>query len=248
MHTITNCDNKSTELNDDTALLQLVAIITMFIDHIGIVFFPSQIWLRVVGRMAFPLFCYNIVRGLDYTKNPLRYALRLLVFALISQYPYMLALSHEVFELNVIFTLLLGMLSIWGIKIRKRYSHILVPIICLTISALLTMDYGFRGVLLIIFMYLCRKNAGAFAAMFISFCLYWGANSYSVVNFQNLTLPPALSKLLYVIQPCFKIQSMAMLSLPLILINTDSKIKRNKVLRYIAYPAHLVLLYVLKGM
>ena len=247
MHTITNCDNKSTELNDDTALLQLVAIITMFIDHIGIVFFPSQIWLRVVGRMAFPLFCYNIVQGLDYTKNPLRYALRLLVFALISQYPYMLALSHEVFELNVIFTLLLGMLSIWGIKIRKHYSHILMPIICLIISALLTMDYGFRGVLLIIFMYLCRKRRRICGYVYILLSLL-GANSYSVVNFQNLTLPPALSKLLYVIQPCFKIQSMAMLSLPLILINTDSKIKRNKVLGYIAYPAHLVLLYVLKSM
>ena len=248
MQTTANSNSKRSQLNDDTALLQLVAIITMLVDHTGIVFFPGQIWLRVVGRIAFPLFCYNIVRGVDYTKNPLRYALRLLLFAIISQYPYMLALSHEIYELNVVFTLLLGMLSIWGIKERKHYSHILVPLICLTLSTLLTMDYGFRGVLLIIFMYLCKENAGAFAAMFISFCLYWGANSYTVVNFQNISLSPALARLLLVIQPCFKLQTMAMLSLPLMLISTNSKIKRNKFLGYIAYPAHLMLIYLLKGM
>lgn len=153
-----------TPLNTDSAFLRLVAIGTMILDHVGAVFFPQHIEMRVIGRIAFPLFCWGIVLGCLYTRDWKKYALRLLGGAVISQGPYMLALNHSLLELNVMFTLLLGMLAVTGIQSNRRGSAVWMPLICLSVAATLNMDYGWRGVLLIIFMYLCyEKKNGVFS-------------------------------------------------------------------------------------
>ena len=38
--------------------LRCVAAGTMFIDHIGVALFPGVLWLRCVGRLAFPIFAF----------------------------------------------------------------------------------------------------------------------------------------------------------------------------------------------
>lgn len=43
--------------------LKLIAICTMFIDHLGYTLFPGDLWLRCVGRVAFPIFCFLIAEG-----------------------------------------------------------------------------------------------------------------------------------------------------------------------------------------
>ena len=139
-------------LNRDTAFIQALAFLTMFIDHAGLLFFPRAIWLRAVGRMAFPLFCYNIVFGLVHTKNVKKYALRLLIFALISQYPYMLALHHASYELNVLFTLIAGLFAIWGIR-ENKYGSRIWPLYkpCSVVN--FNDGLRFKGILFIIFIY-----------------------------------------------------------------------------------------------
>ena len=83
--------DNAVQTNRDTGLLKIIAFVTMAIDHIGYVFFPQYMWLRVIGRLAFPIFAYCLALGCVYTKNPKKYALRLLAFALVSQPFYSLA-------------------------------------------------------------------------------------------------------------------------------------------------------------
>ena len=58
--------------NTDHGLIQVVAIVTMVIDHVGAIFFPGLMFLRVIGRIAFPLFCWGIAvvaaRKKNYTR------------------------------------------------------------------------------------------------------------------------------------------------------------------------------------
>jgi len=91
--------------------MQMLAMLTMLVDHIGIVFFPEIPWLRCIGRLAMPLYAYALVLGYGRTRSFRRYALRLAVIAVLSQlpYPYALMGPDEPFEFNVVFTLLVSL-------------------------------------------------------------------------------------------------------------------------------------------
>ena len=81
--------------NRNSGLLRLIACICMAIDHFGKMCFPNQPWMRLVGRLAFPLFAYGIAVGAVYTSRPAAYFKRIALLALISQPLYALALAHE---------------------------------------------------------------------------------------------------------------------------------------------------------
>ena len=82
----------------------------MIIDHVGARIFPQIGELRVIGRIAFPLYIWCMAVGASYTSNPVRYALRLLLVGLIAQPFFMLGLSHSWSQWNVFATLFLGYL------------------------------------------------------------------------------------------------------------------------------------------
>lgn len=244
---MSNTLSRKSALNADAGLLSLVAAITMVIDHVGAVLLPSVPVLRVIGRIAFPLYCMGIVQGCIYTKNHAKYALRLLLFALISQPAYMLGLNHSWSELNVIFTLFLGMLSVWGIQKKRFFSHLWMPAIALVLAAVLKMDYGWRGVLLIILMYLSSGSKGGFAAMFVAFCLMWGSSSYDILSLLRIPSPfntadLYMQRLGSMLTSFLKLQTMALLALPLMIMDTRSDIPRSRLV-YAVYPGHLLILW-----
>ena len=72
--------------------LKIIACVIMLIDHIGAVLLPQYIWLRYIGRIAFPIYCFLLAEGVHYTKNPQKYGLRLAAGALLSEIPFDLAL------------------------------------------------------------------------------------------------------------------------------------------------------------
>lgn len=97
------------KISFNTTHLKLIACITMLIDHLGIVFFSHYIIFRIIGRIAFPLFAYQIVISREKTSSRKRFYYRLILLALVSQIPYMLLLAHR---LNIMFTFLFSLACI----------------------------------------------------------------------------------------------------------------------------------------
>ena len=135
--------------------LKLIAICTMFIDHLGYTLFPGDLWLRCVGRVAFPIFCFLIAEGCVYTHDRRKYALRLLAFALLSEIPFNLMNSGAVWDSyhqNVLWTLLTGALVCWlldwALKNRRALAFVLTALVMAAAFFLLerlNTDYGGWG-------------------------------------------------------------------------------------------------------
>lgn len=146
----------------DTFTLKMIGLVTMLLDHIGMIFFPNIILFRVIGRLAFPIFAYVLVEGFCYTKDIYRYMLRLLIFALISEVPFDLATKGTVFSLesqNVMFTLLLGILMLYFyLKTRSLFGKCVLLIIFLLIAEFCRVDYSSMGLAMIFIFYQLRDE------------------------------------------------------------------------------------------
>ena len=73
-----------------SAQIQLIALVTMAIDHLGNTFFPQAVGLRIIGRLAFPLFCLLLAEGFVHTRSKPSYLKRLAGFAVLSVVPFCL--------------------------------------------------------------------------------------------------------------------------------------------------------------
>ena len=107
--------------------LKIIALVSMFCDHFGDAFVKNFSFLNLIGRIAFPIFAFQISEGFIHTKNIKKYFLRLGIFALISQIPFSLFvykfLQASPFSLNVFFTLFIGLIGIYLFdNIDKAYK------------------------------------------------------------------------------------------------------------------------------
>ena len=98
--------------NPNTTLLKLIALVFMFIDHAGKMCFPSVPEMRMLGRLAFPIYCWCLVVGAAYTRSFPRYLGRIALIGLISQPLYMVALNHPLTDFNIFLTLFLALLEL----------------------------------------------------------------------------------------------------------------------------------------
>lgn len=133
--------------------LKLIACVTMLIDHIGAEFFPSHMYLRMIGRIAFPIYCFLLAEGAHYTKNPVKYGLRLAIGLLLSELPFDYGLfsgftwQHQ----SVMVTLLIGFVAIELInRLDNDVWKLLVTVGAYGLAQFAKTDYGGCGVLLII--------------------------------------------------------------------------------------------------
>lgn len=105
------------------AHLRWIALGAMLLDHLWAMVVPGSQWMTYVGRIAFPIFAFQIAEGARHTSDFRRYALRLLAFALVSEIPFDLMYASTVFypfHQNVMFTLLLGLLAVRGLDRARR--------------------------------------------------------------------------------------------------------------------------------
>ena len=65
--------------------IKIIGLISMTLDHIGYYLVFDALWLRIIGRLAFPLFGYMIAEGAFYTKDRNKYFIRLVSLAIIFQ-------------------------------------------------------------------------------------------------------------------------------------------------------------------
>lgn len=146
-------------------------------------------YMRLIGRMAFPIYCFLLVEGFLYTRNVKKYGLRLLLFAFISEIPFDLALTGQIWDTsysNVYFTLVIALMAMWTLSYVEKFAEfwkekqwdtfmgtlvvaiggVLVMAVCGGFAEIvLKTDYGFAGVLAIVVMYLFRHmRVVAFAA------------------------------------------------------------------------------------
>lgn len=142
--------------------LKMIAIISMVIDHVGLIFFPAIPAFRAVGRIAFPIFCFLIVEGFYHTRSHLNYLIRLTLFAILSEIPFDLAFRNTMFDWehqNVFFTLALGLLAIFCLEEMNTTKKFAIPLILIWGTAIvLRCDYGIGGVLLICIFYITRET------------------------------------------------------------------------------------------
>ena len=153
----------------DGRMLKIIAVISMFIDHVGAVLFPDVILFRIVGRLAFPIYCFLLVEGARYTHNMRQYMLRMGIFALISELPFDWAFYHRPVYLahqNVFFTLFIGLVMIWflehpmnDMEIPDIVNKLIIVALAGTAAELLSTDYGFSGIATILIFYILRERA-----------------------------------------------------------------------------------------
>lgn len=148
----------------DRSVLKWIAVLTMVIDHVGAILFPDQIWMRVIGRVAFPIYAYCLAEGFRYTSDCRRYLGRLALFAILSEIPFDLAFYGVPFSFahqNVFFTLTLGLILLWVLE-RCREQLLLCAgafaVLCFLAQAL-HMDYGAGGLLMVFAFYLAQQGA-----------------------------------------------------------------------------------------
>ena len=187
--------------------LKLIAICTMFIDHLGYTLFPGDLWLRCVGRVAFPIFCFLIAEGCVYTHDRRKYALRLLAFALLSEIPFNLMNSGAVWDRyhqNVLWTLLLGALVCWLMDraLKKRSTGALALTGAAMVAAyflleLACTDYGGWGMLLVVMFYAVHRAPYGSAAKMTAqaagrafFCLAVMGGAVTIELYAMLALLP----------------------------------------------------------
>ena len=195
----------------NTFLLKWIAIISMLIDHIGAVLFPWCEWMRIVGRLAFPIFAYLLVEGFVYTKDVKKYLVRLGLFALISEIPFDLAFFGTVFapvHQNVFFELFCGILMLYlMLKAPSQVNQIIILIAMLLISDWLGLDYGSWGLLMVYACYKFREQKIVKLALLVIFNLLMGYTQIYAglavipIAFHNRELGPKMKWLFYAFYP-----------------------------------------------
>ena len=187
---------KKTKETFNRGNLKMIALFCMTLDHFAVMIFDSwmklydktsieyalistpMIAFRLIGRMAFPIFCFFIVEGLFHTRSVFKYSLRLLLLAFISEVPFDMVLKHTFWDIhyqNVFWTLFLGLITIYAVdgilkKIRsvKALRYILAGLTAVSgiyLAEFLGTDYGSIGVLTIVLIYLIGEEQYLFAAI-----------------------------------------------------------------------------------
>ena len=242
---------RTVRLNTDTGFLKLIAILTMAIDHTGAAILPQVPVLRIIGRIAFPIFAYCLAVGCVYTRDMRRYMLRMFLLALVSQPLYALGLSHTTAAMStlswgtdslqsalswylmswnrpsILVSLMAGMLLIWCFKDKKYALAAMIAAVILYFQGYL--DYGWRGVALMLLFYAFLEQPGASFLWILGFMLWWGVSGGGGYEIGQIR---------------FSTQTFAVLALPLIYLPTKTNLKLPKWLFYLFYPAHLAALYI----
>ncbi len=236
------------------SILKIIAAVTMFIDHAGVILFPKCGWMRIIGRIAFPLYAYCIAEGFRYTRNRLRYFLQIFLLGMGCQIVY--TVVEQTIYLGILLTFSLSIVLMaaadgavksltgektWFEKISEKTTgktiHPTVNSFVCTLLFLfllngvwlltqnLTVDYGFWGVLIPLFAFLPEETWGQ------KLLFFGGMFALPLVQYMG---------------GGFTTQFWSVLAVPiLILYNGRPGKLRMKWFFYIFYPAHMVFLYFL---
>lgn len=225
-------------------VLKLIACVTMLIDHFGHAIVPylpvpymaNLYYLcRIIGRVAFPIYCFLLVEGMKKTRNPKKYILRLGIGILLAELPFDLLIKGGIsWEYqSVMVTLTLGAVMLWCMhKTEKKWLKLLMILPCAILAELAKCDYGAGGIVMIAVFALFDRPVLQTVALFL-------------VNWQLL---PSAGIILFGV--VVVIQLFATLAMIPIAFYNGKKLTHNRVVQwgfYLFYPVHLLILWVILG-
>lgn len=220
--------------------LKIIAITTMLLDHIALIFFESNGWLyfvfRGLGRIAFVLFAYLLAEGFHHTKSIKKYLLRIGVTALVIEIGllgyYFISEVNMLLNFNIFWTLLFGMLGLYLISRKELYIRLLV--IPLIIGAeLLKLSYGAYGVLMIVMFGLYQSKLTSFFHLVFLNLLFIDWPLFEILDISEMAKYPYL-------------QWLSLLAfIPIFLYNKILGKYQWKWFFYLFYPAHLLILFLI---
>ena len=230
----------------DAMTLRLLALGLMLMDHMWATVISGNMWMTYAGRLAFPIFAFQVTEGFFYTSDRRKYMKRLLLFGLIAEVPFDYMMSSSPFfwfHQNVMFTLALGLWMITSLEKLREKRNVkqgLKTALVLAVASLLALigfvDYGVMGVWTVVLFYLCRGFGGAWIGQLI------GMVFLNIIWFKGESLVFQLMGR----EIWFPTQGFAVLSLIPIWLYNGKKGSYGKVMQtasYWFYPVHMLLLH-----
>lgn len=203
--------------------LKIIAMITMFIGHFGMIFFPDISIFIIISRIAFPIYAYLIAEGCKYTRNRTRYFLQIFILGLICSIVFILVERYIYF--CVLITFSISILLIYLIDyVRESFgSRCILLILALTLVGILCkhveIDYGFFGILVPVMTYLPKEK------------------NFKVAMF-------SISLFVLTIMLNNPLQIYCLISILFIILYNGNRGKLNlKWFFYLFYPVHFILLF-----
>jgi hypothetical protein len=220
-------------------LLKIIALVSMLIDHAGVLLFDDPYIMRLIGRLAFPLFAWFLVLGMQRSTNKNRYIRDLFFLALISQPIYIISGIDQIYKLNILFELLAAAATIRALQINMFTFKKIYTAITIVISIFIShfSEYGTAGYALILSLYMLHKNSD------LAYLNIWNGREYRIGS---------LFLVLVVLALLVNIQIVFWPVIPIFFFLIYSKIdyvipyhKRFKYFFYLFYPLHLIALHVI---
>ena len=216
--------------------LKIIAAISMLADHVGFLFFPQTEWLRILGRLAFPIFAFMIAQGCKYARSRLRYFLSVFLLGTVCQIVYSIAGSDG--RMNILITFSLSIALVCLLQTAKEHKNIGWWVIfaaaiggCWLLLRYIWVDYGFWGVMVPVFASLFQTRRGL------------PASAYDRNSVHIATLAMGLILLACSVGG---IQFYGLLAIPLLLLYSGKRGNWNlKYFFYLFYPLHLALLQII---
>ncbi len=231
----------------DGTMLKIIAMVTMFLDHAGKTLFLDQDWMVCVGRLAFPIFAFQIAEGYRHTKNFKMYWKRMLIYALIAEIPFNIMCGGLIYPTgqNVLFTFCLALLIIRLIDIAWQKHKLLglaAALVSITVgyfaAFLLCTDYMGYGILMVVSFWIFSHIKFGWILQ----CMMMIYVNWFMIGGWNLTF------MFWEKEIWIPVQGFAILAMIPILMYNGKRGFAGKTFQhavYIFYPAHMLILGIL---
>ena len=213
----------------DATVLKLIGVVTMTIDHIGYILFPNLAVLRIIGRLAYPIFAYLIAEGCTYSRHKAKYFLSVLGTGLLCSVASYGA-EHTLYQsIMVTFTCSIGLIFLLERAITQRNHALWAGAFVLTLTTCFllfqrrlipgfTTDYGFLGIITPLLVWLGKRKREKILGLTVGLCLI--ALEMGGIQIFSLVAVPLL-----------------------VLYNGERGKYRWKTFFYLYYPIHLAVIY-----
>ena len=214
----------STRAGLDATALKLIGVVTMTIDHIGYILFPKLALLRIIGRLAYPIFAYLIAEGCAYSRHKTKYFLS--VLGTVASYWAERSLYQSIM---ITFACSIGLIFLLERARTQRDRALWIGVFALALTACFllfqlrlipgfTTDYGFLGIITPLLVWLGKRKREKVLALTVGLCL--------------------------IVLEMGGVQVFSLAAVPLLVLYSGERGKyRWKAFFYLYYPIHLAVIY-----